>query len=629
MDIQWMESIPFLKKIKDRINFRHRIGDILCVLPKLSLVPGPSGRKSGISVYICVKNEALWIEPTLRSLAPFVDQFSLVDNGSTDDTVAIIERIASELSLDYVLEILPDADFGTVRETGMQNTTCTWVMRWDGDMVARTSGNETLQRLRDYVLSLDPKIFYAVYFPHVRLEGDLFHQNPEQPIHYEEWIFTYSPKLYHRREGRFREVMYPLYYKRVYYWETSSFHIASIYDPVTLINRKYWEIWRKMNDFKRYPELTQYTQERIIEDYGTDSSEDAGVLYMRERFSNLIPFDRDTHGDYPELLKPFLDTVHQRLVYRNGFIVGRSDIMPLLDRLDAVKKQMSVDVIVPTMNREEFALATVLKVLDQEYPNFGIIVSDQSDTPSEKLRELSETDDRVVYNSTKTRGLPASRNEATGLSSAEIILFVDDDVIPEPGFIEGHVLAYINDAIGGTAGKIIDRRDYMMKPVPVEKVGKVTTWTGNVKRGFFIDSFIDVETAPGGNMSFRRKVLVASGGFDTRFGGNALLEETDASLGVRKLGYTIRYTPHAKLTHLAATTGGCRLHDVSFDVYWYAHNSMLLFLKYFPRKVFPVWFMIRILKFLRDSVRSFSLSPLVSGLKGLFDGFRDYQKQSV
>ena len=214
MDFEWMEKIGWLKKIKDTISIRKRLGDVLNWMPKAGIVQAPPERQPGISALMRVKNEAHWIESTLRSLAPFVEQFSIVDNGSTDDTPRIIRRVAEELSLDYVLEILPTNDFGEVCDRALANTTCRWVVRWDGDMIARTRGEQTFEKIRNFALSLDPKRYYVIYFPHICLEGDLFHQNPEQLIHYEDYLFTYSPSLHHRRTGRFREMIYPLYYKR-------------------------------------------------------------------------------------------------------------------------------------------------------------------------------------------------------------------------------------------------------------------------------------------------------------------------------------------------------------------------------------------------------------------------------
>jgi glycosyltransferase involved in cell wall biosynthesis len=624
MDFQWMNDITFLKRIKDAISFRHRVGDLLSWAPKLGLAPKPGGRKPGISALMRLKNESRFIEAAIRSLAPFVEQFSIVDNGSTDGTPEIIERVALELSLDYTLDLFPNEDFGEVCDRALRNTTCQWVLRWDGDMIARTDGPESFARIREFALSLDPARYYVVYFPHIRLEGDLFHQDPDFLLHDEDWLFTFSPELRHQRVGRYREVLYPLSYKRVSCRMLSSFHIASLDPPEALIMRRYWTDWRHLNDFAAYPTLRSYVEERIKVDYGTDSLTEAGALFIRERFAGFVPYDRERFGDYPAFLKPFLDSLPALLVERDGRrpgrIVGRSDVMEVLDRLDRERRQTPAEVIIPTRNREEYALATVKHLLAQDYPRFRIIVVDQSDQPSEALRSLSLQDSRLVHHAAESRGLPAGRNEGLRLSSGEIVIFVDDDVVPEPGFIEGHVFAYRDRSLGAAAGRVHEgggRRSVEQSG----KTGRINRWTGEIHQGFTVGNPVDVDTALGANMSFLRSAIAGAGGFDERFGGTALYEETDACLTLKEKGYRIRYCPDVAITHLHAGIGGCRLSDPRREIYWYMHNFLLLFLKHFPRRGFPVWFAVRCAKAVCDAARYRSVYPLVWGFKGLKDGY--------
>lgn len=625
VNFQWMEEIPWLKRIKDRINLRHKSGDLFYWLPKTGLVQKAGQRKQGISVYMSVRNEAQWIEPTLRSLAPFVDQFSFIDNGSTDDTVAIIKRVAEEMSLDYILELHPKADFGEARDYAVKNTTCSWILRWDGDIICRTQGNDTFQKIRDFIFSLDQNYFYAVYIPLVQIDGDLSHQNTTRMVYSEDWLVSYSPKLYHTRMGRMRELRYPFYYKRIYFWAPVTFHLWGLDSPEIMVQRRYLEKWRGLNDFKTYPTLKSYARDFIRYDYGTDSLEEAGALYLRERFRDLVPYDEKTYGEYPEILKPYLNSFPLKIVYRNGKIAGRSDIIDILDRMDREKMKESVDIIISTRNRKEIVIQTVEKLLEQEYPDYRVIVCDQSDNPSEHLQRITQSHPNLVYHVAETRGLPAGRNEGLKLSESEIVIFVDDDIVPEPGFIKGHVLAYENDSVGGTAGKVIETRPEMNRPVPVKNIGKVNYWIGEIYRGFTHDHAVYIDSAQGVNMSFKRIVLDKTGGFDTRYGGSFFYEETDVCLSIKKLGYRIKYTPEAVLTHLGAPTGGCRIEDINKQIYWYGHNFTLLFLKHFPRYTFPVWFTVRCAKFIRDTLRIKSYKPLITGFKGMFNGFRSYK----
>jgi len=626
MHFFWMEDIRWLKRIKDAINLRHRTGDLFWRLPKTGLVEKAGRRQQGISAYISVKNESQWIEPTVRSLAPFVDQISFVDNGSTDDTVDIIRRTADDLSLDYSLELHPEADFGEARDHALKNTTRSWILRWDGDIICRTQGTETFRKIREFIFSLDQDCFYAVYIPLVQIDGDLFHQNPDRPVYSEDWLLTYSPKMFHTTSGKMRELQYPFYYKRIYFWAPVTFHIWGLDSPEVMVMRSYLEPWRKLGDFEKYPTRKDYALDHIREDYGVETLFEAGALYCRERFRNLMPYDEDTYGPFPEILEPYRETFPLRIVRRGGKIVGRNDFIDELDRLDAEMTETSVDVIISTRGRRELIVETVEKLREQDYPGFRIVVVDQNDEPVSRLDAIAAADPRVVHHVAETRGLPAGRNEGVSLSQAEVVIFVDDDIVPEPGFIRGHVLPYRIERVGGTAGRVTETREEMNVPVPEGKIGRVDYLTGEIHRGFVGGKSVWVDTAQGVNMSFRRSALVEAGGFDTRFGGAFLYEETDVCLTLGKLGYRLRYTPDAALTHLGSPTGGCRIGDVERDVYWYGHNFTLLFLKHFPRGAFPVWGAIRLAKFLRDCVRNRSFTPLVAGLRGMWAGYRSYSK---
>src|SRR4030095_12461566 len=68
---------------------------------------------------------------------------------------------------------------------------------------------------------------------------------------------------------------------------------------------------------------------------------------------------------------------------------------------------------------------------------------------------------------------------------------------------------------------------------------------------------MDVPTVCGANMSFRREVVLALGGFDERYIANAFRWETDFSLRLLAAGYRIRYDPTAHVIHHYGTPGGC------------------------------------------------------------------------
>ena len=98
--------------------------------------------KPGISAVVAAKNEEYTIGMCLESLIEVADQVICIDNGSTDDTLKIMyafkEKYGSKLRVD-VLE-MPGALLGDCREAGLKHTLCQWHLRWDADMVCKTSG---------------------------------------------------------------------------------------------------------------------------------------------------------------------------------------------------------------------------------------------------------------------------------------------------------------------------------------------------------------------------------------------------------------------------------------------------------------------------------------------------------
>lgn len=56
----------------------------------------PSLRRPGVSFFSRLKNAEDFLEISIRSHLPFATEIVLVDNGSTDSTVEICERLAAE-----------------------------------------------------------------------------------------------------------------------------------------------------------------------------------------------------------------------------------------------------------------------------------------------------------------------------------------------------------------------------------------------------------------------------------------------------------------------------------------------------------------------------------------------------
>lgn len=246
-------------------------------------------------------------------------------------------------------------------------------------------------------------------------------------------------------------------------------------------------------------------------------------------------------------------------------------------------------VIIPTLNRPEAIEQLVRQFLEQEYPDFEVVVVDQSDAVNRSLESLATIDQRVKYIHTKARGTCRSRNLGISKATGEIFLFVDDDSeLVDKRLLAIHAENYTDLSIAGIGGRVEDKNVKLNKETSglvcwVAPDGRVyPNATGHERR--------TINAPRGGHMSFRAAVVRAVGGFDEQFVGNAMREETDFSLRVVEAGNTIMFEPRATVIHLGLPSGGSRQLDRR---QWYEDffaNELYFLLKHFSRQYFPLFY---------------------------------------
>ncbi|NJN30667.1 MAG: glycosyltransferase family 2 protein [Synechococcales cyanobacterium RM1_1_8] len=271
-----------------------------------------------------------------------------------------------------------------------------------------------------------------------------------------------------------------------------------------------------------------------------------------------------------------------------------------------------ISIIIPTYGRDEALRDSIKDAIAQDYPTFEILVVDQKPNhPPEIqlfLEQRAEAGEIQLF-ILDWASLPGARNYAVRRAKGEILLFLDDDVVLEPGFLKTHAQVYLDQPeVGAVAGRVLDRMKLadaqredaagaelgseagccdrppnpqrIIEDLPPEAMDPGIAW-------YHMDLVHTIKpqrvlTARGCNMSFRQEIFDQHGiFFDERFGGSAIREESDFCLRIRKTGYQIWYAPEAQLVHLGEESGGC--HDVSqrslqYQLTFY-HNHFLMGLK--------------------------------------------------
>jgi glycosyltransferase involved in cell wall biosynthesis len=105
---------------------------------------------------------------------------------------------------------------------------------------------------------------------------------------------------------------------------------------------------------------------------------------------------------------------------------------------------MKASVIVPTYNRREYLERTLQGLLKQTFPRhaFEIIVVDDcsTDDTADFMKRIVGADPDLVYlRHAENMGRVVTRNDGIEAAKGEILIFLDNDNVPDPKLVEAHV----------------------------------------------------------------------------------------------------------------------------------------------------------------------------------------------
>jgi GT2 family glycosyltransferase len=250
----------------------------------------------------------------------------------------------------------------------------------------------------------------------------------------------------------------------------------------------------------------------------------------------------------------------------------------------------SISVLIPTYGREKELIDTVQALLKQTRVPDEIVIVDQNGDAFPELDRFLKSISIVRHIKSPTPGVSINYNRCLSNAKSKIVLYLDDDVILDPRLIEMHLENYRDNdpTLGGVAGRV-DQPSGDLDPnkISPKTVGRYHPWSGKSSGHFNFNRRCEVQTAPGGNMSFYRRILLQTGGFDLGFEGNGFFFETDGSLRVHQAGYKIVFDPRATLTHLMAPAGGARVKDKAVHTYYFVKNGIRMARRHSPLFALP------------------------------------------
>lgn len=204
-------------------------------------------------------------------------------------------------------------------------------------------------------------------------------------------------------------------------------------------------------------------------------------------------------------------------------------------------------VVICTRNRGELIVDTLETVLANPYPNFELLVIDQStDEVTKNAVKHFSSDDRLRYIYTDTQGTGVSRYLGLVEATGEYVLYTDDDCTVPPDWVD--VITKIFENSPKTAvifsNVIPGQHDAERGVIPNHIYDQEQTITSLVKYYKSIGM--------GAGMSVRRDAILAIGGFDQQLGpGSIFRSGEDYDIAVRALikGWYVHETNQTTIIH--------------------------------------------------------------------------------
>jgi len=164
---------------------------------------------------------------------------------------------------------------------------------------------------------------------------------------------------------------------------------------------------------------------------------------------------------------------------------------------------LRISIIIPTYKREGELNNALRSILIQTRLPQEVIIVDDGDMGGFPLQQLFEDSGiRTLYHRKKAPGLPESRNSGVQLSTGEVILFIDDDVILFPTYVEEIVKVFESDEtgeIGGVGGSEANLIKPMTLRNRLRRLRDIIFLMGGFKEGRVLPSGYCTEYGSTGN----------------------------------------------------------------------------------------------------------------------------------
>lgn len=277
-------------------------------------------------------------------------------------------------------------------------------------------------------------------------------------------------------------------------------------------------------------------------------------------------------------------------------------------------------VIIPTYNKLSYLKLTLFSILQQCHEDIQlVIVNDGSDDGTGKYLETFRNYNNVVIVKTCNGGRSSARNLGAEMAGASLLIFIDDDVLFETGFIESHIKCHQerNVVVHGLIKELPFLKAFSSPSEPLSADGKKHA---NMEKYLIYEEIIEKDferirkmgrlgrfeadilelcerveyseyhwiSTIGANMSVRKDTFWNIGGFDCKLGKEWGCEDLELGYRARLKGFHNVINRQASLYHMTHyRENGMVVHRKAMEYFYNKHKTeeLLLLNDYFTGSI--------------------------------------------
>ncbi|MCI0617525.1 glycosyltransferase, partial [bacterium] len=216
-------------------------------------------------------------------------------------------------------------------------------------------------------------------------------------------------------------------------------------------------------------------------------------------------------------------------------------------------------IIIPVFNQVNYTRQCLDRIRSSTISPYELIIINNGSTDGTKeyLDSLQSTGIKIQHLPENT-GFVNACNQGAKLASGEYLVFLNNDTLPEDGWLEALISAAEKIPNVGAVGAKLLYPDGVLQEAGSLVFSDSTPWNYGKRDDPEKPQYNYIREAPycsAACLLIRRKLFEQIGGFDERY-SPAYWEDVDLAFEVRKRGLKVIYQPAARIVHFEGVTGG-------------------------------------------------------------------------